>query len=135
MVAIPAISCIIAPVVNLMDITENNTKEKSAAKASAVIESGGKQYLVKVGDVIDLELLGDHKEGDDLEFEQVLMSDSGQDTTIGNPYIEGAKVKATFVGNVKGKKLSIIRFKAKSNRSRKLGHRQKYSQVRINSLT
>ena len=104
------------------------------AEASAVIESGGKQHLVKVGDTIEVELLGDYKAGDKLEFDRVLMTDNGQETIVGEPYIEGAKVEAEFVGNIKGKKLTIIRFEAKSNRSRKLGHRQKYSQVKINSL-
>jgi large subunit ribosomal protein L21 len=93
--------------------------------------------MVCVGDVVDVELLTSKKElkeGDKVEFDKVLMVDNGTDTTIGTPYISGAKVKATFQGLKKGKKLSIIRFKAKSNRSRKIGHRQKYSRVKIESL-
>ncbi|MEZ4200728.1 MAG: 50S ribosomal protein L21 [Candidatus Paceibacterota bacterium] len=110
-----------------------------AAKATkteefAVIETGGKQYVVSVGDVLDVELLGDHKEGDTVEFDKVLMNDNGKDATIGTPYIDGAKVKAKYLGEKKGKKLSIIRFKAKSNRFRKVGHRQQYAQVEISSL-
>lgn len=101
----------------------------------AVIETGGKQYLVGVGDVVDVELLdGDHNEGDEVVFDKVLMSDDGKDATIGMPYIDGAKVKGKFIGEKKGKKLSIIRYKAKSNRDRKLGHRQKYARVEITSL-
>ncbi len=130
------ISCIIGFVVKLINMTENNTntKDSPGTETLAVIESGGKQYLVKAGDTIEVELLGDYKAGDKLEFDRVLMTDNGQETTIGEPYIEGAKVEAEFVGNIKGKKLTIIRFEAKSNRSRKLGHRQKHSQVKINSL-
>lgn len=101
----------------------------------AVIETGGKQYVVSVGDVLDVELLGDLKTGDKIEFDKVLMSDNGKDATIGDPYIKGAKVKATLVEAVKkGKKLTIVRYKAKSNRDRKIGHRQKYSTVKIESL-
>ena len=101
----------------------------------SVIETGGKQYIVSVGDVIDVELLGgDLKEGNKIVFDKVLMSDDGKNATIGNPYIKGAKVKATYIAFKKGKKLTIIRFKAKSNRDRRIGHRQKFSTVKIESL-
>jgi len=101
----------------------------------AVIETGGKQYLVSVGDVLEVELLGgDLKEGDAVEFDKVLMVDNGSDTTIGTPYIAGAKVKATFQKEKKGIKLHIVRYKAKSNRDRRIGHRQKYAQVKIEAL-
>ena len=100
----------------------------------AVIETGGKQYLVSVGDVLEVELLGEHQEGDTIEFDKVLMTDDGKAAQIGTPYLAGSKVKASFVQEKKGKKLSIIRYKAKSNRDRKIGHRQKYAQVKIESL-
>ena len=109
--------------------------EKELASDFAVIETGGKQYVVSVGDVIDVELLGEHEEGEKIEFDKVLMSDDGKSATIGDPYIKGAKVKATYVAFKKGKKLSIIRYKAKSNRDRKIGHRQKYSTVEITALS
>jgi len=101
----------------------------------AVILSGGKQYVVAVGDIVDVERLPKkYAEGDMVEFDKVLLVDNGADATIGTPYIEGAKVMATYQGEHKGKKLSIIRYKAKSNRDRKIGHRQKYSRVKIESL-
>lgn len=111
-------------------------KEPTAKQTEfAVIETGGKQYMVSVGDVLEVELLGkDLKDGDTVEFDKVLMVDNGSDTTIGEPFIKGAKVKATFLGEKKGKKITIVRYKAKSNRDRKIGHRQKYSQVKIESL-
>lgn len=99
-------------------------------KDFAVIETGGKQYVVSAGDVLDVELLGDHKEGDTVEFDQVLMAGD----KVGTPTVSGAKVKAKFLGEKKGKKISILRYKAKSNRSRKQGHRQKYSRVEIVSV-
>lgn len=92
--------------------------------------------MVSVGDVVEVELLvtKELNEGDKVEFDKVLMVDNGTDTTIGTPYIKGAKVKATYKGLKKGKKVVIIRYKAKSNRDRKMGHRQKYSQVLIEAL-
>lgn len=111
-------------------MAENNKKTEEIA----VIETGGKQYVVAVGDVLDVELIGDHAEGDTIEFDKVLLNDDGKDATIGDPYIKGAKVKASYLGEKKGKKLSIVRYKAKSNRSRKVGHRQTYAQVKIESL-
>jgi len=111
-------------------------KEPTTKQAEfAVIETGGKQYMVSVGDVVEVELLSaDLKEGDTVEFDKVIMVDNGTDTTIGEPYIKGAKVKATYQGVKKGVKLTIVRYKAKSNRDRKIGHRQKHAQVKIESL-
>jgi large subunit ribosomal protein L21 len=99
----------------------------------AVIKTGGKQYVVREGDVLDVELLGDHKEGDKIDFDQVLMTDDGKAAKVGTP-TTGGKVTATYLGEKKGKKLTIIRFEAKSNRSRRLGHRQKYAQIKIEKI-
>lgn len=110
----------------------NETVENEAP--FAVIESGGKQYMVTQGDTIDVELLHDCKEGEEVVFDKVLMSTDGSATTIGTPYIEGAKVTGECIAQTKGKKLSIIRFESKSNRSRKVGHRQPYTRVTITTL-
>ncbi len=115
-------------------MADKATKTKEKAEDFAVIETGGKQYIVSVGDTLTVELLGDHAEGDAIEFDKVLMSDDGKAAKVGTPYLDGAKVKASFVKEKKGKKLSIIRYKAKSNRDRKVGHRQKYSTVKIESI-
>lgn len=129
--------------------TKKTTKEtapkKAASKAApkkepmseefAVIETGGKQYVVAVGDVVEIERLkGEHKEGDKVTFDKVLMVDNGKDATLGTPYIDGATVTGTYQEEKKGKKLNIIRYKAKSNRDRNIGHRQKYSVVKIDAL-
>jgi large subunit ribosomal protein L21 len=109
------------------------TKETSSE--FAVIETGGKQYMVSVGDVLEVELLDPAlKEGDKVEFDKVLMVDNGSDTTIGEPYIKGAKVKATYQGLKKGPKITIVRYQQKSNRDKRTGHRQKYAKVVIDSL-
>ena len=107
---------------------------KTMSEDFSVIETGGKQYIVSVGDVLEVELLEDKKEGDKVIFDQVLLSDNGKDVTVGTPYIKGAKVTATYLKEKKGPKITILRYKAKSNRNRKQGHRQHYAQVKIESL-
>jgi len=110
--------------------TETTKKEDFA-----VIETGGKQYVVSVGDILDVELLGDEmEEGAEVEFDKVLLKDSGSAANVGAPYIAGAKVKATYKGLKKGIKLTIVRYKAKSNRDRRIGHRQHYARVQITSI-
>lgn len=99
----------------------------------AVIATGGKQYVVREGDTLQVELLGDHKEGDKIEFDSVLMTDDGKASKIGTP-TTGTKVQATYLGEKKGKKLTIIRYKAKSNRDRRIGHRQHYAEIKIDSI-
>lgn len=99
-------------------------------KDFAVIKTGGKQYIVSPGDVINVELLSDLNEGDTVTFDEVLMKGN----TVGTPTVAGAKVTGTYQGVKKGIKLSILRFKSKSNFSRKIGHRQKYAQVKIDSI-
>jgi large subunit ribosomal protein L21 len=108
------------------------TETKSSAPF-AVIATGGKQYVVHAGDVLQVELLGDHKEGDKIEFDTVLMTDDGVSAKIGTP-TTGTTVKATYLGEKKGPKLTIVRYKAKSNRDRRLGHRQHYAEVKIDSI-
>ena len=109
--------------------------KKVMSEEIAVIMSGGKQYIVSVGDTLRVERLADVKEGDKVVFDKVLLVDNGSDTTIGTPYIAGAKVSATCRGEKKGEKITIVRYKAKSNRDRKVGHRQKYTEVHIDALT
>ncbi len=99
----------------------------------AVIETGGKQYIVSVGDVLEVEMLGDFSAGDAITFDTVLMTDDGSAAKVGTPYT-GTKVMATYLGIEKGPKITILRYKAKSNRDRKIGHRQKYSQIKIESI-
>ena len=123
-----ATSCILGHVM------ANATETATSTKPFAVIATGGKQYHVSVGDTVLVELLSDSKEGDTITFDTVLLHDDGATTKVGTPHVAGATVTATHLGEVKGKKLSIIRFKAKSNRSRKLGHRQQYAKVQIESI-
>ena len=116
--------------------TIKTVKEPTDSQEFAVIFTGGKQYIVSVGDVVTIEKLErEHKEGDKVTFDKVLLVDNGKDTTtIGTPYIDGAKVTGVFQEEGKGKKLHVIRFKSKSRYFKKYGHRQPYNKVKIEAL-
>jgi large subunit ribosomal protein L21 len=101
----------------------------------AVIQTGGKQYKVKAGDEIKIEkILGEHKEGDKVVFDKVLLVDNGSDTTIGTPYIEKAKVTGTITKIGRLAKVNVIKYKQKSKYFKKNGHKQPYFQVKIKGL-
>ena len=101
----------------------------------AIIETGGKQYKIAEGDALTIEKLpGDLKEGEKVVFDKVLLLDDGKSTTVGTPYIDGAKVEATFEETGRGKKISVIRYKAKSRYFKRKGHRQPFSKVKIASV-
>ena len=98
----------------------------------AIIATGGKQYKVAEGDVVFVEKL-DVAEGDSYEFDQVLAVNDGE-LTIGNPTVAGAKVKATVVGQTKGKKGIVYKYKRKTGYHNKNGHRQAYTKLKIESI-
>ena len=101
----------------------------------AIIETGGKQYKVSVGESVKIEkILGELKEGDKVTFDKVLLVDDGSNTTIGAPYIDGAQVVAEIVKISRHPKVIVMKYKAKSNRLKKNGHRQPYFQVKIDSI-
>lgn len=106
-----------------------------ATKEFAIIETGGKQYLVSEGDTVRIEKLkGDHKVGDSVAFEKVLLVDNGKDTSIGEPYLKGAKVTGEIKKMDRAKKVVVIKYKAKSNYFKKRGHRQPYFDVKISAI-
>ncbi len=100
----------------------------------AIIESGGKQYRVSEGAELAVEKLKGHAAGDKVIFDKVLLIDDGKTTKLGTPYLEGATVEVELVADVKGKKLHIQKFKAKSRYKRRLGHRQQYSKVAVKKV-
>ena len=101
---------------------------------TAVISTGGKQYIVAKGDTIFIEKLpSDLKTGDAVTFSEVLLVDNGSDTTIGAPTIKGAEVKGTVVEAGKGKKVEVVKYKAKSRYYKRRGHRQPFLKVKIDS--
>ena len=96
----------------------------------AIIKTGGKQYRVKPGDELDVELLPNPVDSV-AEFGEVLaLSDDGE-VTIGAPFVEGAKVTAQVLSHYKDKKLMVFKYKAKTRYRRKRGHRQTYTRLRI----
>jgi large subunit ribosomal protein L21 len=105
----------------------------TATKPFAVIATGGKQYIVHEGDTLKVELLGNHTAGDKIEFDTVLMTDNGSKVTLGTPHT-GTKVVTTYLGEAKGPKITIVRYKAKSNRDRRIGHRQHYAELKIEKI-
>ncbi len=102
--------------------------------AFAIIETGGKQYKIAEGDVFSVEKLKDHKDGDTVTFDKVLLIDDGKTTKIGTPYISGATVEVDLVETGKGKKLYIQKFKSKSRYKRRMGHRQAFSKVSVKKI-
>lgn len=101
----------------------------------AVIQTGGKQYKVSKGNTLSIEKLrGDFKKGDKLVFDKVLLVDDGKDTTIGTPYIEGAKVNAEIVEIGRARKILVVKYKQKSRYLRRKGHRQPFFKVKITSI-
>ena len=101
----------------------------------AIIETGGKQYLVSEGDTLKIEKIsGTHAVGDLVAFDKVLLHEKGSDTTIGMPYIKGAKVSAEIKKISRAKKVVVIKYKAKSNYFKKRGHRQPFFEVQITKL-
>jgi large subunit ribosomal protein L21 len=99
----------------------------------AIIKTGGKQYKVEEGQVLDVEKLA-VEAGDAIEFNEVKMVSSDSGLTVGQPTVEGAKVTAEVVGQVKGKKLIVFKYKPKNNYRKKTGHRQPYTRVKIKSI-
>ena len=98
----------------------------------AIIATGGKQYKVAEGDIIRVEKLG-VEAGESVTFDQVLVV-SGDDVKVGNPTVEGASVSATVVGEVKGKKVIVYKYKRKTGYHKKNGHRQQYTKVKIEKI-
>ena len=99
----------------------------------AVLETGGKQYRVQVGDEITVEKLGIEAD-QEVVFDKVLAVGEGTDVKIGTPYVEGASVKGTVVENGKGKKVIVFKYKPKKDYRKKRGHRQPYTTVKIDSI-
>ena len=99
----------------------------------AVIEAGGKQHKVELGQVLEVDLMQEES-GADHAFENVMLYVDGDDVQIGQPYIENASVVAEIVEEVKGEKVSILRFRRRKHSMRKIGHRQRYTQIKIKEI-
>lgn len=99
----------------------------------AIIKTGGKQYMVKAGDVLNVEKL-DVESGAKVMFEEVLAVGNDGELQIGNPVVSGASVEATVVGNGKAKKVIVFKYKPKKDYRKKQGHRQPFTKVIIEKI-
>jgi len=98
----------------------------------AIIATGGKQYKVAEGDVVRVEKL-EAAEGEKVVFDQVLLI-GGEETVMGSPVVQGAKVSATVTGNGKDEKVIVYKYKRKSGYHKKNGHRQLFTEVKIDKI-
>ena len=98
----------------------------------AIIATGGKQYRVSEGDVIYIEKI-DAQVDSTVSFDVLLVGNDG-DVRIGTPIVEGAKVEGKVVGQVRGEKIVVFKYKSKKNYRRKQGHRQPYTEVEITKI-
>ena len=99
----------------------------------AIVETGGKQYRVEEGQIIDVERLP-FEVGEEVELDQVLLVTGGGEMAVGRPIVEGAKVRATVLRQDKARKIVVFRFKAKQRFRKKAGHRQPFTRLRINEI-
>ena len=105
----------------------------------AVIEQGGKQYKIAEGDTLNIDLTDVATDAKTMELDKVLFVSDGKEIKIGTPYVEGAKVTASFKTTaqdavVKGQKLYPMHFRRRKNSKRRIGHRQKYLEVVIDKI-
>ena len=100
----------------------------------AVIQSGGKQYKVKSGEILKIEKLPNSKSDTKIEFNDILAYGDNKIIEIGSPTIQGAKVEANLIKNSKNKTVLIFKKRRRQNSRRKNGHRQEYSMIRINKI-
>lgn len=105
----------------------------------AVIEQGSKQYKVAEGDCLNIELTDVSPDAETIDLDKVLLVSDGKEVKVGTPFLEGAKVTASFKTTaedavVKGKKLYPTHFRRRKNSKRRMGHRQKYLQVIIDKI-
>ena len=100
----------------------------------AIIQTGGKQYKVKAGEILKIERLEDSKLETKIEFKEILAYGDDKNIEVGSPTVEGAKVEADLVENGKNRTILIFKKRRRQNSRRKNGHRQQYSLIRINKI-
>ena len=99
----------------------------------AIIETGGKQYKVTSGDVLFIEKL-DAEAETTVTFDKVIAVNNDETISVGDPYVAGATVEAKVLKNGKAKKITVFTYKPKKGKQRKMGHRQPYTKVQIESI-
>jgi large subunit ribosomal protein L21 len=99
----------------------------------AVIRTGGKQYKINEGDIIDVERL-EHESGNAITFSEVLMVTEDSEVRLGTPLLSDVSVRGTVVDDIRGEKIRVAKFKAKARYRRVTGHRQALTRVKIESI-
>ena len=100
----------------------------------AVIQTGGKQYKVKSGEILKIEKLPNSKSDTKVEFKEILAYGDDKVIEVGAPIVQGAKVEANLIKNSKNRTVLIFKKRRRQNSRRKNGHRQQYSMIRINKI-
>ncbi len=112
---------------------KTNTQTTASDAKYAIVETGGKQYRVKVGDVLSVEKL-DGEAGTNVTLDRVLLIGGNGDVQVGAPVIEGATVAATIADQYRGEKIVVFKYKPKKNYRRKTGHRQSLTRLQITGI-
>jgi large subunit ribosomal protein L21 len=99
----------------------------------AIIETGGKQYIVSEGDTIQVEKLTGEA-GSKVTFDKVLFTATDKDYILGKPYVKDSSVEAEILKQGRGDKIHVLKYKAKSKYRRKIGHRQHFTEVKITKI-
>jgi large subunit ribosomal protein L21 len=100
----------------------------------AIVEIAGKQYKVEKDSTINVDLL-EQNANEDLVIDKILMVSGDDKVMIGQPYLKNVKISAKVLGEIKGEKVRGIKFQKRKRHERTVGHRQNYSQIKINELT
>jgi len=100
----------------------------------AVIQTGGKQYKVKAGEILKIEKLEESKPDTKIEFKEILAYGDNKNIELGSPVVNGAKVEANLIENSKNRTILIFKKRRRKNSKRKNGHRQQYSLIKINKI-
>ena len=100
----------------------------------AIIQTGGKQYKVKSGEILKIEKLADSKPDTKIEFKDILAYGDDKIIEIGTPLVQGSKVEANLIKNSKNRTILIFKKRRRQNSRRKNGHRQEYSLIKINKI-
>ncbi len=99
----------------------------------AIVETGGKQYRVSEGDTVKVERL-DGEEGSEIVFDRVLALFDGKEMKLGQPFLENSQVRGRLLSQGRSRKIIVFKYKPKKNYRRKKGHRQSFTQVRIDKI-
>jgi large subunit ribosomal protein L21 len=100
----------------------------------AIVETGGKQYIISEGDVLSVEKIPGVKVGEKITLEKVLFFDDGKTSKFGDPFIKGFAVDATLEAEGRGKKIRVVKFKSKSRYTRTDGHRQTFNKIKVEKV-